>query len=71
MPRRKLSQKASARWARKQKKMGNCTNCGKPRNKYKHLCDFHQGQTTAYMRRYRQHKKETAPAEVTVSASNI
>ena len=47
------SQTAQARWSRKQKKRGRCARCGTKRNRYKQLCDFHQGQFTIYMRNRR------------------
>ena len=48
------------KWALKMKKMGRCTRCGEPRNHYLDLCDFHQGQFTSYMRRYRAAKRKVA-----------
>ena len=54
---RKKSQSPQARWARKKKKAGMCARCGEKRNKYKQLCDFHQGQQTEYMRQRRAKEK--------------
>ncbi len=50
---RRLSQKPQARWSRMKKRQGKCARCGALREHYAQLCDFHQGQQTAYMRRYR------------------
>lgn len=58
MPRRKLSQKPQAKWARRQVKLGRCRICGQKRTKYAQLCDFHQGQFNLYMKGWRKHRKE-------------
>jgi len=50
---RKLSQTAQACWSRRKKRAGCCTRCGEPRNRYKQLCDFHQGEFSAYMKAWR------------------
>lgn len=52
---------AQARWSKKQKKRGRCSRCGDKRNRYRQLCDFHQGQQTAYMKRWRLATKTTKP----------
>jgi hypothetical protein len=46
-----------ARWAKKQKRKGCCTRCGKPRGKHKQLCDEHQAEFTAYMKAWRARRK--------------
>ena len=63
MAKRKYSQSPQARWSRKKKKQGRCARCGEPRGKYKQLCDFHQGQFTAYMREYRAKTKGESHAD--------
>lgn len=56
---------AQAKWSRKKKKQGRCSRCGQQRNRYKQLCDFHQGLFNQYMRQWRAAKaaKENANVE--------
>ncbi len=58
----KRSQSPQSRWSRKQKARGRCARCGAKRNRYKQLCDFHQGAFTSYMRERRKAAKEIANA---------
>jgi hypothetical protein len=54
MSRKTKRETPQQKWARRQKRRGNCFRCGGPRIHYKHLCDACQAKFTAYMRRYRE-----------------
>lgn len=47
-----------SRWAEKKRKLGLCRICGKPRGKFKWLCDEHGIKFAEYMRNWRAKKKE-------------
>ena len=60
MRKRKLSQKAQARWSRKQKRLGCCSRCGQPRDRYRQLCNPCATVFAAYMKAWRAARRAKA-----------